>query len=360
VLVTGASGFIGRQTLPVLLSHGHELHALARHPPTVAAAGDAMAGDTPAGDTPAGDAAAGDVVWHEGDLLDGLTAAALIERIRPEMLLHLAWTVEPGRFWTSPENVRWVEASLALLRAFVAAGGRRAVLAGTCAEYDWTIDSIDSAALPRGDGEPGGSSPPRRDGEPGADSPPRLRERDAAIAPATLYGAAKHATHLVAEQLAWEADVQLGWGRVFYLYGPHEQPARLVPAIARSLLAGDPTPTSDGRQLRDFIHVADVAGAFVALLESDVEGPVNIATGDAVEVREVIETIAAHTGREDLLRWGAIPRAASDPDAIVADATRLREEVGFAAEIALADGLRETVEWWRARLAGERSSDGPA
>ena len=55
----------------------------------------------------------------------------------PTHLLHLAWYAEPGLFWRSPENLRWVEASLRLLRAFAEHGGQRAVMAGSCAEYAW-------------------------------------------------------------------------------------------------------------------------------------------------------------------------------------------------------------------------------
>ena len=312
VLVTGASGFLGRQALPLLLAHGHEVHALARRRQTAGADGK--------------------IVWHEADLLDAGASAELVRAIRPEQLLHLAWGVEPGRFWTSTENVRWVEASLALMRAFVAADGRRAVFAGTCAEYEWTSSA--------GPADP--NAEPREW---------RMRERATPIVPATLYGACKHATHLVAAKLAAQSGVQLGWGRVFYLYGPHEQQARLVPAIATSLLRAEPTDTSNGRQRRDFMHVADVAAAFVALLESEVDGPVNIATGEAVEVGEVVRMIATNAGGEELLRWGAIARSPSEPDTIVADVSRLRDEVGFVAQIGLADGLRETVEWWRRQLA---------
>ncbi len=308
MLLTGATGFIGRYALPLLVSHGHEVHAVTRR---VRAAGEDSG-----------------VIWHEFDLLDTAAAPDLLSSVGPALLLHLAWDVEPGRFWTSVENVRWVEATLALMRAFFAAGGERATLAGTCAEYDWTT----------------GFHP--------ADEPgPPLHEQHTPIAPATLYGVCKHATHLVAAELAEHYERQLAWGRVFYLYGPHEQAGRLVPAIATSLLAGEPTATTDGFQRRDFMHVADVAAAFVALLESDVEGPVNIATGDAVEVREMVSMIAAQAGHEELLRWGAIARAPTDPDVIVADVERLRREVGFAPAVPLANGLRETVEWWRERLA---------
>ena len=78
------------------------------------------------------------------------------------MLLHLAWATEHGAFWTSPDNVRWLEASLALLRAFVAGGGARAVVAGTCAEYSWSTEAD-------------------------------VLAEEAPLEPATLYGASKAA-----------------------------------------------------------------------------------------------------------------------------------------------------------------------
>ena len=109
ILLTGATGFIGRHVLPRLKG---EVHAVTTRPP-------------PAGDS---------VRWHRADLL---SSAEIVAEVRPEVLVHLAWYVEPGRYWTAPENIQWVEASLALLRAFAGAGGRRAVVAGTSAEYDW-------------------------------------------------------------------------------------------------------------------------------------------------------------------------------------------------------------------------------
>lgn len=313
VLVTGAAGFIGRHALAPLLARGYEVHALSRRP-------DALS-------------APEEVIWHTCDLLDTAAVGGLVGAVAPTALLHLAWDVEPGRFWTSVENVRWVEASLALMRAFADVGGERAVLAGTCAEYDWTRGA-DGKGRGLGVGE-------------------RLHEQRTPIAPATLYGVCKHATQLVCAKLATESQMKFAWGRIFYLYGPHEQAGRLVPSIATSLLAGEPTPTSDGRQRRDFMHVVDVAAAFVALLDSDVEGPVNIASGEGVEVGSLVREIAAHAGREELLRWGEVARAPSDPDAVVADVQRLSNEVGFAPSISLQEGLSATVQWWRRRLAGD-------
>lgn len=299
VLVTGASGFIGRHVLAPLQERGFEVHAVTSHA-------------VPPADTTQG------VRWHRVDLLDAGAHDELLAAATPSHLLHLAWYAEHGRFWSSTENVRWVSATLALVQAFAAAGGTRAVLAGSCAEYRW--------------GEPG---PCIEDVTP--------------LEPATLYGTAKHATHAVLRAAAPELGIECAWGRVFFLYGPDEAAGRLVASVARALVAGQRAATGEGTQLRDFMHVADVARAFAGLLGSKVTGAVNIGSGQARPVRDVIEAIAAAAGRGDLLDVGALPARPGDPAELFADATRLRDEVGFVPEIALHDGIERTVDWWRRR-----------
>jgi nucleoside-diphosphate-sugar epimerase len=136
------------------------------------------------------------------------------------------------------------------------------------------------------------------------------------------------------------------WGRIFFLYGPHEHPSRLVAYVVQSLLNGEPAICSDGLQARDFMHVQDAAAAFVALLGRQVQGPVNIATGNSVPVRQVLDEIAQQIGRADLLRLGA---RQSPPEAvrISASVRRLREEVGCLPLYDLSAGIRQTIEWWR-------------
>jgi nucleoside-diphosphate-sugar epimerase len=301
VLVTGASGFIGRHALAPLLERGFEVHAV-------------MSRDAPPPGAPAR------VRWHRADLLDAAAHGALLAAASPSHLLHLAWYAEHGRFWTSTENLRWAAATLELVRAFAERGGRRAVLAGSCAEYRW--------------GDPGpcveGLTP---------------------LEPATLYGTAKHATRAVLEAAAPQLGIELAWGRVFFLYGPDEAPGRLVASVARALVAGKRAPTGDGTQLRDFLHVADVAAAFAALLDSDVTGPVNIASGEARPLRDVIDAIGVAAGRPDLLDVGALPARPGDPDELVADVTRLRDDVGFVPAIGLQGGIAQSVEWWRGARA---------
>jgi nucleoside-diphosphate-sugar epimerase len=286
VLVTGATGFIGRHAVAPLRERGFEAVAASR----------------------------ADGV----DLLAPGAAEELVRRVRPTHLLHLAWYAEHGKFWTSPENLRWVEASLALLRAFAGAGGRRVVLAGTCAEYDW---------------HPGGT----------------LAE-DAPIAPATLYGAAKAGLFTVARAFCAQEGIGLAWGRIFFTFGPSEPAGRIVPAVARALLAGEEAKVTHGRQVRDFLAVEELGDAFAALTAADgVEGPVNVASGRAVELREVVDGVARAAGRPDLVRLGAIPAREGEPDTLVANVTRLRDEVGWTPREPLQDGLARAVDWWRAQ-----------
>jgi nucleoside-diphosphate-sugar epimerase len=193
------------------------------------------------------------------------------------------------------------------------------VCAGTCAEYDWLHSELDEISTP--------------------------------CAPATLYGVAKDSVRrLVA---ASPEGVRFAWGRVFFLYGPHEAPVRLVPYVITSLLAGREALCGDGLVERDFMHVADVAAALVALLESDVEGPVNIASGQCMRLRDVIQSIGEHIGRPDLIRLGARPSPANEPRRLAASVRRLTEEVGFRSIRTLDDGIANTIAWWAGLAAQE-------
>jgi nucleoside-diphosphate-sugar epimerase len=296
VLVSGAGGFVGVPLLRQLVGADREVHALSTHAQPEAPAG---------------------VSWHVIDLFDQAAVEALMDGLMPEQLVHLAWYTEHGRYWNAPENVVWVERSLQLLRAFVQCGGRRAVMLGTCAEYDWSTI--------------GGP----------------LLETGSPLAPATLYGVAKDALRRVADAYAEQQGVELAWARLFFLYGPREAPERLVASVIRSLSRGQPVATGRGAHVRDYMHVEDVARALVALLDSPVVGPVNIASGVGVSVEEVVEPIVEAIGRRELVRWGGLPERPGEPSLLLADVTRMREEVGYRPRWALADGILATVRWWQ-------------
>jgi nucleoside-diphosphate-sugar epimerase len=192
------------------------------------------------------------------------------------------------------------------------------VLAGSCAQYDWDAPTTLLSE----------ASSPRR--------------------PATLYGRAKQATSDVLEAWAETTGLSLATALIFFPYGPFEQPERLVPSVARSLLAGEPAAVSAGTQVRDFLHVTDCGAALAALVGGTVTGPVNVGSGHGSPVADVARTIARIVGREDLLRIGALPTRDEAPR-VVADTVRLRDEVGVVPRYELEDGLRDAVDWWRGR-----------
>jgi nucleoside-diphosphate-sugar epimerase len=300
VLLTGASGFIGSGATDALRERGFEVHAVT------------------SGKVPDADAALDATTWHFADLLDPTAAQMLVEHVRPTHLLHLAWYAEHGLFWHSTENVRWVEASLRLLRAFNAAGGERVVMAGTCAEYDWLQEGP-------------------------------LSEDRSLLSPSTLYGACKNALRLICEATCGQSGVEFAWGRVFFVFGPGEHPDRLVPSVARAVLKGRPAPCSHGRQVRDFLYSADVADAFAALLDSRAMGAVNIGSGEPVSIRELVQLVGACAGDATLVRLGELPGSAEEPMELVADVRRLHKEVGWLPRLSLAEGVEQTVHWWRER-----------
>lgn len=301
VLVTGATGFVGRGTLDPLLAAGFEVHAVStREPPSWPRA---------------------EVVWHRADLLRDGDPEAVVAAVRPSHLLHFAWDAEPGRFWTSPDNPRWARASMALLEAFEAAGGRRAVLAGTCAEYAWSDDTV-------------------------------CVEDQTPLEPATLYGQAKHGLRVDAEAHAAGAGYSLAWGRIFFVFGPHEDERRLGGSVAAALAAGRAAETSAGEQVRDFLFAPELAEAFVAVLASSVTGAVNVASGVPVALRDVVLALGHASGRPDLVRLGGRPGNRDEPARLVADVTRLRDEVGWTPSLSLDEAAARTMAWWRAQASG--------
>jgi len=294
LLITGATGFIGEPAVRAAREY-FEVHATARN----------CREQVPSG-----------VQFRTCDLLNPADTIRLIEEVRPTHLLHLAWIATPGIYWTSPDNHRWVEASKQLLLTFARCGGKRAVLTGSCAEYDWTVGGV-------------------------------CHETNTPARPHTTYGRCKLALAQWAEMFSREREIDIAWARLFWMYGPRESPVRLVPSVARSLLAGVSAACTSGTQIRDFLHVSDVASALVSLLQSRLTGPVNIGSGRPIAVRELIECVARSCGRPDLIRLGERDTPTSEPPILVADVQRLHEELGWRPRIDLITGLCETVGWWR-------------
>jgi nucleoside-diphosphate-sugar epimerase len=281
ILLTGATGLIGRATTPALAAAGYEVVALSRSGRPVPGAARAI----------------------DCDLLDRSAVARAVADADATHLVHLAWADGADR-WHSPVNDDWADATGGLIAAFTGAGGQRALIAGSCAEYDWTGPGLLSEMTP--------------------------------LRPVTRYGQAK--VRAAAAAMA-ARNLSVIWARPFFVYGPGEPEGRLIGDLVRGLRAGHEVPCTDGVQRRDYLYAGDLGRALALLLVSAAEGAVNVASGHAIPVRDLIGEVARQIGRPDLIRLGARVRGADDPPVLCADIARLRAATGFRPSHALAGGV---------------------
>jgi len=270
ILVTGATGFIGRPTCAILTERGFTLHRVSHAPRT----------------WPGG-------TWHQHDLLRD-APGPLLDRVQPDVIVHLAWVAPPAAYLTHPDNLPWAEATRRLAREARDRGVERQVFVGTSLEH---------------------------------------------APPDTAYAGAK-----LALRYALEDDLHgtsWAWARPFQVYGPGEPAGRLISDVSRALAERRPAPCGEGLAIRDFIHVEDVAHALAALVDTPLCGDVDLGTGRAVTVREVVERLAHLAGRPELVQLGALPPR-SEPRRLVAD-TRALRTLHALPRISLEVGLREAL-----------------
>ncbi len=306
IFLTGATGFIGSEVARALVAEGDDVHALVRP-------GSAL--------LPRLDDLRSKLSIVPGDLARPAELGAALRDLRPEACIHLAWYVEPGKYLTSPANTEMLSHGIRLAQLLADAGCKRLVGAGTNFEY-----ASDAGWLSE-------------------ESPTK---------PNSLYAASKLALFQVLEQTARLTGTSFAWARIFYQYGPHEGEQRLVPAVILPLLRGEESRVTAGEQVRDFLHVADVARAITTIAKSDVTGAVNVGSGIPVTVRDLcltIQDIVREFGGRGTLSLGAIPYRTGDPMFVCANAQKLRG-LGFRPSLDLNAGIEQTVRWWKARLDG--------
>lgn len=310
VLVTGGSGFLGRAVVDRLLEKGWIVEALtSTASPDPGVRHEALR-------------------WHQADLLDEHAAEGVCSGLGATHLVHLAWA-QNRPIYSAPENFLWVSAGTRLLESFFQNGGRRVVFAGSSAEYDWSSGIC--------------------------------RERTSPLAGGGAYGAAKRGLAELFQGIC-ELHAETGnggvsgaWARIFFLFGPHEAAGRLVAAVARSLITGTPAACSAGTQIRDYLYVEDAADALVTLLDSEVTGPVNVASGEGVRVRDFVLELAERVGvgASEGIEWGKYGQGTNEAPLVIADVARLRDELDWQPLIGRSEGLDRTVAWWREQLAAD-------
>lgn len=304
VLVTGASGFIGRRLCRRLAEAGARVYGASRAAELTA---EELAGSS------------------RGDLSDPELARSLVGETRPDLVFHLASHVTGSR---EPEAVLpTFQANLAstvnLLLAVREAGCRRLVLAGSMEE-------------------------------------PEPEAGEAPAVPASPYAAAKGAAGAYARMFHALYGLPVVTARLFMVYGPGQRDLRkLVPHVVLALLRGERARLSSGRRPVDWIYVDDAVEGLVALATTQgIEGErLDLGSGELVTVREVAERLAAiarAAGAAAELGVGELPDRPLEP-VRRADVERTRERTGWRPAVSLDEGLRRTFDRYRQEQEAGRS-----
>lgn len=268
VLITGATGFVGRQILAAGRAQNIPMRLVLRP------GWQAKIGTLPP-----------DFEVVETDDLFAQSAEWWQQTCKGiDIIIHSAWYTEHGKYLTSPRNTDCLIGTLRMAQGVALAKVRRFVGVGTCIEYQLGDEILTPAT---------------------------------ALAPTTVYGQAKAAAFLALSGFFSTSGGEFLWCRIFQPYGEGENPQRLYPYVHSRLSQGEPVDLGSGKQVRDFIDVAEAGGNIMAQALGTGQGATNICSGVPQSIHDFVTAIAESYGRTDLLRFGARDDNPKDWDFIV-------------------------------------------
>jgi len=274
VLLTGATGFLGKYVLADLQSHGTKVVVVGRTIP---------------------DSFKGHFIC--ADLLNSTTIDEVAKEANATHLLHLAWYAEHGKYWDSPLNLRWVDSTVRLVEAFCKYGGKRVVAAGTCAEYDWSYGYCQEDITPTN--------------------------------PATLYGICKDTTRRMVESICESNQVTFAWGRIFFPFGAGEDDRRLISSLFEVFRGHKKAFGVNAVTYRDFLHITDVASAFLLLLQGSIIGTFNISSGEPTKIEDIVKMIAERCNADPNIILSLVAEQRKDDPRILLGDNRKLMSIGW-------------------------------
>lgn len=288
VLLTGATGFIGKNAIEPLIRLGYEVFATK---------------------LPDDKVENNKVHWVNCNLFNSDDIKQIFAEIKPRYLLHFAWDTRPEIYLEDNSNFEFLKASLDMLKFFKENGGKRAVFAGTCFEYQFGTEMLYE------------------------DSPRN---------PQTTYAKCKNYLNELASLYCKNNDISFGWGRIFYVYGKNENIRRLTGKIIKHLKDNKKFIVPNSQLVKDYMYTKEIAKAFVEFLDSNIEGDVNICTGEGISLGDYCKKIAKKMGKMHLLQLWEEPT----PEAtfVVGSNEKLKIEVGFIPAYSIDAALDEIIE----------------
>jgi UDP-glucose 4-epimerase len=301
ILLTGGSGFVGANLARRLIAEGHDVHLVLRpeHKPWRLARLDTSS-------------------FVQADLADAGSIAAAVREIRPDWVFHLA---AHGAY---PSQTGWDQMLLAnvvgtanLVEASLEAGVESFVNTGSSSEYGFKDHA-----------------------------PPE----DETVEPNSDYAITKATATLYCGFMARTHGARIRTLRLYSVYGPWEEPTRLIPTLIVNGLRGTLPPLANPRVARDFVYVDDVCDAYLAVAadtHAEVDAVFNVGTGMQTDLETVVGLARRLLGVDQEPDWGSMPDRKWDTTCWVADSRKIREQLGWTPRRSLESGLTATIDWLR-------------
>lgn len=285
VLIVGGTGFIGEEVLKLIKNQNIEVYAIKNKK-------NFRDQDN-------------NINWIKCNIFNDMELKKVFQKVQPQYLLNLAWKTSSD-YWTANYNFDFLKAGLSLLQYFKLNGGKRAVFAGTCAEYK-------SKSTP-------------------------LREEDLTESE-TTYAKCKNCLREIAEYYSLQNDISFAWGRIFYAFGRNERETSLTSYLINNLSKNREAIINNGNAIRDYVYVKDVAEAFIKLLFSDVTGSVNICSGKGIVLKNYAKMIAQKLNKAQYL----VCQENNEFSVVVGDNAKLLNEVGYKFRYDLSLALNDMI-----------------
>ena len=227
------------------------------------------------------------------DLNNSIKLENIFNEIKPEYLIHLAWDTKKG-YLDSDYNFDFISSSINMLKSFAKNGGKKSLFIGTCFEYKFK------------------------------DTP--LKENDE-LNPNTIYAKSKNYLREISEMYCNKHGIDFCWGRVFYTYGNNENPNRLFPYIIHSLKNNKIVSINYSHLKKDYMFAGDIARAISMIIDSNVNGIINLCSGNALSLGYIASLIANCMNKIELLELKEL--VTDEPSIIVGDNSILSNKLKF-------------------------------